>query len=127
MIEFQRRRKIRSIIYSKWILLLAIIALVFFARSTFTLWQKERDTKKTVDTLKNELETLAAKEKNLSSRVASLKTERGVEEAIRDKFKVVKEGEGVIVVVDQNKPSDNITASVSGLQAIFDRFFDIFR
>ncbi|MEK7115623.1 MAG: septum formation initiator family protein [Patescibacteria group bacterium] len=113
MIEFQARKKLRDFLYSKITLAVLFIAFVFIAHSTYGLWLKNRETEKTLNVLKNELAELTAKENNLASRVEALGTDKGTEEVIREKFKVAKEGEGVIVVVDQKeeKRSDTLTGN----------------
>ena len=52
-----------------------------------------------------------ARENSLKAQIISLKTERGVEEELRGKFRVVKNGEGVIIVVDQEKKEATTTKS----------------
>ena len=50
---------------------------------------------------------LQSKEQNLQANIDDLKTERGVEEVIRDKFRVVKEGEDIIVIPDASMADTN--------------------
>ena len=127
MIGFQQKRRLRQFLYSNLTLAVLFVVLIFFAHSTFKLWQKERDTKEAIDAEKSELATLAAKEASLSSRVASLKTDRGVEEAIREKFRVAKVGEGVVVVIDQSAAADNTATGASVLRALWQKFLSFFR
>lgn len=127
MVEFRKRQKIRNIIYSKVTLFFLFLILVLFARSTYGLWQKERDTKKTVNDAKVELSSLIEKEASLSSRVASLKTERGVEEAIRGKFKVAKPGEGVVVVVNQKEDTNSTISDPGGFRGFLNQFLNLFK
>lgn len=105
---FQQKRKLRKFLYSKGMLLALSVISVIFAQSTWKLWQRERETARETEALGNELAALVAKESTLSTRVAALKTERGVEEAIREKFKVAKQGEGVVVVVDPREKDDTM-------------------
>ncbi len=82
-----------------------LLILVFFiAKGVFGIYIKERDSRQ-------ELALLEKKKAELSDRLAKvslnndrLKTEEGIESEIRSKFDVVKEGEGVIVVVDEKLP-----------------------
>ena len=53
------------------------------------------------------LEGLQARDKMLSAEIERLKTETGVEQEIREKFNLVKEGEEVIVVVDKDTEADS--------------------
>ncbi len=47
------------------------------------------------------LEGLQVRDKMLSAEIERLKTETGVEQEIREKYNLVKEGEEVIMVVDK--------------------------
>lgn len=105
---FQQKRKLRKFLYSKGMLLALSVIFVIFAQSTWKLWQRERETARETEALGSELAALVAKESTLSTRVAALKTDRGVEEAIREKFKVAKQGEGVVVVVDPKEKGDTM-------------------
>ena len=49
---------------------------------------------------RDESNQLKQREYNLKEKVQALKTERGVEEEVRNKFGFVKEGEEVIVIVE---------------------------
>jgi cell division protein FtsB len=67
------------------------------------LFEKEKETSKKKELILAQIETLRSREKKLSDDIEKLKTEEGVEETIRDKFQVVKEGEKMVVIVDEGK------------------------
>ena len=68
----------------------------------FNKMQITRENRKIAEAKVAELQKDQAK---LSLDIAALKTEKGVEASIREKFGLAKEGEGEIVVVeDKNKP-----------------------
>ena len=48
----------------------------------------------------NKLADLQKEKEKLSSDISKLKTTSGVEESIRDKFGLAKDGEGLIIIVD---------------------------
>lgn len=52
----------------------------------------------------NKVTELEKEKEKLSTDISKLKTENGVEESIREKFPVAKEGENVIVIVDDKTP-----------------------
>ena len=85
---------------SRPVLAVLIILLGAFAWGVlgfFNKMQVTRDNKKIAESKFMELKT---QQEKLSSDIAKLQTEKGVEENIRDKFGLAKEGEGLIVVLD---------------------------
>lgn len=70
---------------------------------------KERETNKNKISEMNKLEDLRARETNLNKEIERLNTTEGIEESVRDKFQVVKPGEKMVIIVDDDKkenPSD---------------------
>lgn len=51
-----------------------------------------------------EVETLKARQADLDRKVASLSSDRGLEEELRRRFGVGREGEGVIEIIEQAPP-----------------------
>jgi cell division protein FtsB len=67
---------------------------------------------------------LKQRKDTLTSEIAKLKTEKGVEENIREKFGWVKDGEDMIVVVDDNEQTNsNNTTQVNGFLSFFRKIF----
>jgi len=103
MRNFQEKKRFKNFIQSWPILIFLGILLIFFALGVFDFMGKMIETsgkKKNVE--QKVLELQETKEK-LSSDIESLKTERGLEENIREKFGLVKEGEDLIIVIDSKE------------------------
>lgn len=66
------------------------------------LIQKERETNKNKISEFNKIEELRNRKETLSKDINKLNTEEGIEESVRDKFQVVKPGEKMVVIVDEN-------------------------
>ena len=98
--------------YNFWHSPLALLALfcllVLFAYNMVGLIAKERETSKKKELVLAQIETLRAREKNISSDIAKLKTDEGVEETIREKYQVAKEGEKMVTIIDSEKSSTDI-------------------
>jgi len=79
------------------------------------LIEKERDTNKNKISELKKIDELRKREANLLSDISKLETDEGVEESVRDKFQVVKPGEKMVIVVDEerkdtsdiNKPTEH--------------------
>lgn len=89
--------------HSPFVLLLLFLFLSFFIYSVINLIDRGIDTSKKKEAILEEIEELKQKEQILNSNILKLKTEEGVEEIIREKYQVAKEGEKVIIIVDNDR------------------------
>ena len=105
MSEFNRK-KTNNLWHSPLVLLVLFGILVLFIYNMVGLIEKERETTKKKELILSQIETLRDREESLSKDIAKLKTEEGIEETIRDKYQVVKEGEKMVVIVDQEKKEE---------------------
>ena len=116
MLEFQQKRKIRKIIYSPVSLILLAIIAVFFVRGAWNVYQKESSSQDYLNQAQDELSKVTTTQQGLSESVAELQTEQGVEADIRHKFRVVKPGEQIAVIVDDSASSTaSTTAAASSI------------
>ena len=105
MKNFQRKRGFRNIIHSWPVLAFLGILVLIFAWSVLGFIGKMEITRENRKIAENKVAELEKEKEKLSSDIAKLKTESGVEESIREKFGLAREGEGMIVVVeDKNLP-----------------------
>lgn len=73
---------------------------------------------------RDELEKLENNKQKLESSLSMLSTEFGEEQVIRDKFNVVKEGEGLIVIVDEKDSSSQNKGENGGFIDFLGSLFD---
>lgn len=106
MADFNRKNT-----YSFWhspiVLFILFCVLGFFIYNMIGLIEKERETAKKKELKLAEIETLRAREEIINNDIEKLKTEDGVEETIREKYQVVKEGEKMVVIVDSENKINN--------------------
>jgi len=100
MKEFRQIHIIRQRIYSKPVILLLIIFMGFVANGTWNVFKKSHQSSQKLEVSKSELETLEKKKENITKDLDRLETKVGIEEEIRNKFDLAKEGEMTIVIVD---------------------------
>lgn len=110
MREFQEKRKLRKIIFSKKILVLLLFILIFLVYSTAKIYFKSREALSKNEKIENELAQLNQRKSELEKENSRLETESGVEEEIREKFDVLKPGEKVVVIVDKVPENDKINS-----------------
>ena len=80
--------------------------------SVFERFTIEREMALKLSGRAKELETLEMRASSLETRVKHLRNERGIEEELRSRFNVVKEGEQIVVIID-NEPQKTGNASSS--------------
>ncbi len=104
MREFQEKQKIQKRIYSKTSILIVLVVVIFIFRGVLSVYAKERDSRMELSLLEKKKAELSDRLARVSMNNDRLKTEEGIEAEIRSKFDVVKQDEGVIVVVDEKLP-----------------------
>jgi cell division protein FtsB len=102
VLEFQEKRKVKRLIYSRLTLVILLIILVLMLRSVWGVYEKAQLTKENLNKTTNDLAGLKEREQILSAEIEQLKTNSGVEKEIREKYGLVKPGEEVIVIVNKN-------------------------
>ena len=123
MREFQERRKLRKIIFSRFAFALLAIILVFLAYSTVKIYLRSRQAKDVNEMVKKEVEDLKNRKSELEATVKRLETEAGIEEEIRSKFPVQKQGENTVMIVEEEKKENLPEQSPSGFFLNLPRFF----
>jgi cell division protein FtsB len=124
MADFYEQRRIKHILYSWPFLLLLGLILLLFVRATWGAYMQERETDMVKEQRAQYLADLKIRESLIRAEIERLDTERGVEEEIRQKFEVAKDGEGIIVIVDA--PEDTNSSTSNTPRGFFEKMFDFF-
>ena len=111
IMEFQEKRKVKRILYSKVTLVILAIVIVVLVNSVWGVYKKRALSKENLEKTQASLEILQAREKLLSAEIERLKSATGVEEEIREKFGLVKPGEEVIIIVDNDSQVSTSTST----------------
>lgn len=125
MLDFKEKKKTRRFIYSTPVVAFLGIVFLFFSYNLFGLHKISEESQRKTNEAKAELRILEERKRDLEKRVSFLKTERGQESEIREKFMVGKEGEGVILLVDQ--PHSTTTKALPLKESFWSGFLDFFR
>lgn len=89
---------------------LPVSVLIFFLVAIFLLLlssviqlaRKQMRIESAIRQLKSQRESLVEKQENLTATVGYLQTTEGKEQALRDKYRLVKPGEGLVVITEPN-------------------------
>ncbi len=100
MREFQDKKRLRKLLYSKLSVWALLIMILFFAHATWKVYQKSRASAAYTAQAEISLKKLKDRQNVLTSELSRLDTEEGVEEEIRAKYGVSKPGEEMVIIVD---------------------------
>ena len=107
MRDFQQKTPklsfIKRLTQSKFVLTLLSILIFFFAWNLFTFMEKMQKTTKHRKIMENKIVELKKKKERLTGNIEKLKTDRGIEEELRNKLGLGKEGEEVIIILGEKK------------------------
>jgi len=106
MRNFQKKERLKYIMQSKPFLVFLGIAIIAFFFSMFSLMNKMEETSKNRKIIEDKIAELEKSKEQFNSEIIKLKTEEGIEESIREKFGLAKEGENMIMIVDEKNSSE---------------------
>lgn len=101
MFDFHEKRKLRKIFFSKPVIGLIFLCAFLLSFSVYDRYVVSREIQAKLDARYEELEELEMRAATLSTKVSYLEDERGIEEELRNRFDVAKEGEQVVILVDK--------------------------
>ena len=106
-----------------------IVLIIFGALFTYSAvgaYNKSRLAREKMQEAEAEYVKLTDQKQKLSTELANANTDYGVEKALREKFNVVKEGERIIMLVDEEQVANSAEA-VGENKGFFNFFVEIFR
>ncbi len=105
----QEHRTLRRTLRSPVISAVLVIVLVSITNSTWEVYKKDKVARINKEEVEKQLADLSTKRDYLIGQLNNLSTERGIENELRSKYQVTKEGERELVVVDMATTSqDNL-------------------
>lgn len=119
------RSKAGALMHSPIVVAVVVILALFLLKAVIDLFGKSRDARIAAEGARREYEELVEREAAIKSGLERLESADGVEAEIRQKFGVVKEGEEVVVVV-QNE-ADATQKRTQSSTGWWQQFLDWFR
>lgn len=112
MLDIRQKAKLRRMMYAKPTILFLAIMVTLVTRGAWGMYQKSKEAEDKRAKAEERLAELKEKERTLSKDIVDLSTDRGIEEEIRDRFMVAKEGENVMIIADpEEKKVHTVTVS----------------
>lgn len=100
MKDFKRKKLVKNILFSYATLCMLGVCTVLLGMSVFERFTVEREMSARRVEAERELQELKLRAAALESQVEYLEDDRGMEAEIRGRFDVVKEGEQVVIILD---------------------------
>jgi len=125
MREFEQKKKIRRILYSRTVIFILFLGLVFMIQATWRIYKKAQVSKNNLDQVAEEYKRLGAREQKIRDSVDYLQTDKGVEAEIRSKFRATKEGEQVAIIINDEVKKESVPVPRRSFWVKIVSFFDI--
>ena len=100
MLDFKQKNRFRRALYAKPTIICLIAILGFMAKGAWGMYEKSATSNTNKERAQEELAALLVREKILNQDIIDLSSDRGVDEKIRERFMVAKEGESVMVIAN---------------------------
>lgn len=126
MKEFQEKQKAKRMLYSKPALVLMGIVLMSLLYATWNMYQKSIAPQSNFKHASERLEDLKVRELNLLARIEVLSTEEGIEQELRQKFGYVREGEEVVMIVDNREDTPLYSDISTEDESFFQKLMHVF-
>lgn len=101
MREFQERRRLKEFLHSRYAIGFLALVIILLLNAVWGISGKYAKSKAIAERAQADLNTLKEREASLNRSIEALSTEEGKERELRDRFGVVKEGEKMIILVEE--------------------------
>jgi len=127
MHDFKKKQQFKRRLYSNLILIVLLIILLLVIHATWGIYQKSRLSAHKLGLAEREQATLDSKKETIEYKINRLKTETGIEEEIRSKFDVVRDGEQIVVIVNPKETATTTEEKPKGIRGFFTTLFSRFQ
>ncbi len=120
------KKQKQSLLYTPIGIGFLVIVLLYMSYSTYGVYTKWRDAHTKLVEAQESYTATVARHDAISADLSALSTARGKEEVVREKFNVVKDGEGVVVLpgsADDQVTSNTTPKAKKGFWAWFTGLF----
>ena len=107
-LDIRTKHRIRRFVYGKLALFVLLTLLVFSVHAGWSMYEKGKEANARRIAAEEELARLHDRESELTAEITRLKSPRGVEEELRERYMVVKEGEHVMVINDTTTQKEDL-------------------
>ena len=123
MLDFQQKRKMRTLVYHRHTLIVLGVVVVFAIHSTWTVYQKKIESDMVRKQAENHFDELENREAMINTAMARLATPEGTEAEIRSRFSVAKNDENLVIVVEDK---DEVSGTTTQKMTLWQKFVHLF-
>ncbi len=127
MARFEKERKITDVLYSRIGIVVLLVIAVLLVLSVISVFSKRREARKEAKAAEARLADVTNRKAELSADIDRLTTPAGKEEALRDRYREAKPGEGLVVIVDKNEQDSSAEVSSSERVSFFQNLSQFFK
>lgn len=98
MKRFQQKQAYKKLLYSPVVISGLLVICILVTIAAIGMYQKSREARANKLQAQTEYNALIAQEANLENGISKLETTEGIEENLREKYRVGKEGEHLVVI-----------------------------
>lgn len=99
--QLEQKRRFRKMLYSKISIIFLLAICVFLAKGLVGVHDKARESMDRRNLSAGRLDQLSAREEQLKKEIERLESRVGLEEELRNRYSFSKDGEKMIVIVDE--------------------------
>lgn len=104
MYRYEQRRDPTRFMWRRLAAVALLVVLAIGIRGVWGVYKKEVESRKLRVEAEAKLSDLKQREAELRSDISVLRTDRGVEEQLRERYDLAKDNEGVVVIVEPPAP-----------------------
>lgn len=123
MRDFSQKRDPARLFLKRVGLIILLVAVFLVGSSAYSVYEKEKESRKSRVQAENEYKALLEREARLREDIATLNTARGMEEALREQYALAENDEHLIVIVEPQTASTVEATSTSSFSRWFEALF----
>lgn len=116
MFDFHEKRKIKSFLYSRPVISVLFFIAIGMSVTVYDRYVVAKEMEGKLEVKRAELGQLKQRAEVLNAKVKYLEDERGIEEELRNRFDVAREGEQVVVLIDPKRQEYKEASSAPSIE-----------
>ena len=112
--KYRKQGLFSKVMSSRVVLLILIVLFAFLTKVSFTMKERLELSKSKLNVANSELDKLINHQTDLANKIKYLSTDEGIEAELRTKYRAIRNGESVAVIIDSDKKATS-TATSTGI------------